>query len=70
MQRSTGCVCLGEDNSRTLQLHMEATEEIAGMIARSMAEAEFRTARGITLELFTCQPSNLQLLVTSRRRLA
>lgn len=29
-----------EDNSQLLRLHMEATGEIAGIIARSMAEAD------------------------------
>ncbi len=29
-----------EDNRQLLHLHMEATDEIAGMIARSMAEAD------------------------------
>lgn len=43
-----------DDNSRTLQLHMEATDEIAGLIARSMADADSdgtyaASARGVTL---------------------
>lgn len=43
-----------DDNSRVLQLHMEATDEIAGLISRSLADAESdgtyaASARGVTL---------------------
>ncbi|WP_185983572.1 flagellar protein FlgN [Aureimonas mangrovi] len=42
-----------DDNRRLLQLHMEATDEVAGLISRSMAEAESdgtygSSVRGVT----------------------
>jgi hypothetical protein len=43
-----------EENGHVLQLHMEATEEVSGMISRSLADAESdgtyaASVRGVTL---------------------
>lgn len=43
-----------DDNGRVLKLHMEATDEISGIVARSLADAESdgtygASVRGVTL---------------------